>query len=150
MTQTKDFDSHHGPTMMNVNGTGVLYEDLTHARPRMAPPIEMLDVNHHHTLNSNGMIGNPKVDFSYFLNAPPPIYEELPDHSDRNNDDEDEFAEDELSVIDVPISHTHENDSNNLSRYHNSINRPNKPRAASLTRKRQPRNSSGGGFKSQR
>lgn len=37
MTQSKDFD-HHGPTMMN--GNGVLYEDLTHARPRlpMAPP----------------------------------------------------------------------------------------------------------------
>lgn len=41
VTQTKDLDSHHGPSaFMNGNGTGVLYEDLAHARPRppMAPP----------------------------------------------------------------------------------------------------------------
>lgn len=36
VAQTKDFD--HGPSMMN--GNGVLYEDLAHARPRppIAPP----------------------------------------------------------------------------------------------------------------
>lgn len=64
----------------------------------------MMDLNHH-TLASDGIIGNPKLDFAYFLN-PPPIYEELPDHhSDRNNGPSDEeFAEDELSVIDVPVS----------------------------------------------
>ena len=114
---------------------------------------QMLDVNQHPSLTGNGMLGNPKLDFSYFLN-PPPIYEELPDHSDRNNGpSEDEFAEDELSVIDVPISHAHENDpmSNAPSRYHNSISRPSKPRATSLTRKRPMRNSMGsGGSKSQR
>jgi hypothetical protein len=148
VTQTKDFDHHHGPSMMN--GNGVLYEDLAHARPRppIAPPsIEMLDVNHH-SLGTNGMIGNPKLDFSYFLN-PPPIYEELPDHSDRNNGpSEDEFAEDELSVIDVPISH--EGDPNLQSRYHNAVNRGTKPRAQSLTRKRTSSRNSGSGFKSQR
>jgi hypothetical protein len=168
VTQTKDFD-HQGPAMMN--GNGLLYEDLAHARPRppMAPPsIEMLDMNHHPGLgnNCNGLIGNPKLDFSYFLN-PPPIYEELPEldggHSDRNNGpSEDEFAEDELSVIDVPISQCHggvmdgvglDPTNQSLGRYHAAINRNTKPRAQSLNRKRgatAPRNSTGGGFKSQR
>jgi len=63
----------------------------------------MSDVNHPHGTNGLGG-GNPKLDFSYFLN-PPPIYEELPDGGNSDNGpSEDEFAEDELSVIDVPIS----------------------------------------------
>jgi len=132
--------------------------------------VQMLDVNHHHGLGNNGS----KLDFSYFLN-PPPIYEELPELdggvSDRNNGpSEDEFAEDELSVIDVPVSQCHPNSHDlngvgclppdlNLStanRYHQSINRNPKSRVQSLNRKRNGRNvtnpsaSGGGGFKSQR
>ncbi|CAL8072616.1 unnamed protein product [Orchesella dallaii] len=154
VTQTKDFD--HGPSMMN--GNGVLYEDLAHARPRppIAPPsIEMLDINHH-PLASDGIMGNSKLDFSYFLN-PPPIYEELPDHSDRNNGpSEDEFAEDELSVIDVPVGHDVDTTAALQARYHNATaGRGAKPRAQSLTRKRgSTRNGSGSNngsaFKSQR
>lgn len=125
----------------------------------------MLDINHH-PLASEGIIGNSKLDFAYFLN-PPPIYEELPDHSDRNNGpSEDEFAEDELSVIDVPVSH--EGDATVAlalqARYHNAATvagagrGSTKQRAQSLTRKRgSSRNGSGSGgssngsaFKSQR
>jgi hypothetical protein len=132
---------------------------------------QMLSVSHP-TLGSNGMIGNSKLDFSYFLN-PPPIYEELPDHSDRNNGpSEDEFAEDELSVIDIPINHDGSDPNGVLqARYQHQLrnggsgttgrNQSAKQRAQSLTRKRSSRGngnsgSSGGGsnngsiFKSQR
>ena len=133
----------------------------------------MLDVNHPH-----GHSSNTKLDFSYFLN-PPPIYEELPELDDRDNNgpSEDEFAEDELSVIDVPINQCHSGshessggcgggngDPNlpststaNRSHYlHNSMSRGTRPRVQSLNRKRNSsRNTSAGtgttgGFKSQR
>jgi len=133
--------------------------------------LQMLSVSHP-TLGSNGMIGNSKLDFSYFLN-PPPIYEELPDHSDRNNGpSEDEFAEDELSVIDIPVNHDGSDPNGVLqARYQKAMGngagsgrnqQSSKQRAQSLTRKRSSRgngNSSGtvGGssnngsiFKSQR
>lgn len=118
----------------------------------------MLDINHH-PLTSDGIMGNSKLDFAYFLN-PPPIYEELPDHhSDRNNDDEDEFAEDELSVIDVPVtSHEGDGSAGMQVRYHNGSsgsangtnggrNGSNKPRAQSLNRKQRgsSRNNGNGG-----
>jgi len=120
---------------------------------------QMLDISHH-TLGATGMMsGNPKLDFTYLLN-PPPIYEELPEHSDRNcGPSDDEFAEDELSVIDVPVSREGvENGVSHLpSRFHHEkmnggSSTGNKQRAQSLTRKRNsnPRNSTSTGFKSQR
>lgn len=126
----------------------------------------MMDVSHQ-TMGPNGMMVNPKLDFSYFLN-PPPIYEELPDTSDRNGPSEDEFAEDELSVIDVPVSHDGTVDPATLAniryqsqQYGHTTNGRNSSskRAQSLTRKRTSRSGSGsnsGGngstsaFKSQR
>lgn len=119
----------------------------------------MMDVAHQ-SIGSNGMMTNPKMDFSYFLN-PPPIYEELPDHhSDRNNGpSEDEFAEDELSVIDVPVSHDgtdpvamatmryqqSQQYSNQQQQQQHQGGRNSTKRAQSLTRKRPPRSSSGSG-----
>ncbi len=119
----------------------------------------MLDINHH-PLSSDGIMGNPKMDFAYFLN-PPPIYEELPDHmSDRHNGaSDDEFAEDELSVIDVPVSSHDGSDATAVlqARYHNGSanqqatggrgNGSTKPRAQSLNRKQRSsgRNGNGGG-----
>lgn len=111
-----------------------------------------MDVTHQ-TMGSNGMMmNNPKMDFSYFLN-PPPIYEELPDHSDRNGGpSEDEFAEDELSVIDVPVNSQDGTDAvtmANIIRYQNQHyqqtgGRSSGKRAQSLTRKRPPRSSGSG------